>query len=227
MNDAHESPASSEVSDPKASRVLVIDDHVFISEGIVSVLRRLQPAIVVATTDTCASGIARGLSEPWDFILLDLQLPDQSGFIALQTFKTNRPEIPVVITSAQEDHATVLKCLDAGAKGFIPKSSNSQRISEALGHLLDGGITVPRVMPQRSSAPNDPQSPNYVKLTDRQMEVLKLITDGLSNKLIGRKLDIAESTVKIHVSSIFRELQVNSRTQAMLAVARAGLQFKN
>jgi DNA-binding NarL/FixJ family response regulator len=206
-------------------KVLAIDDHVLIREGIVSILRALHPGINVGVADTCAAGLARGMSEPWDLILLDLQLPDQSGFSALEQFRRARPETPVVIMSALEDRATVVKCLDLGAKAYLPKSSDAAKIRFALSHLLGGGIHIPNVtsFSARPLAQNPTEMP--WNLTDRQVEVLKLVMDGLSNKLIARKLDIAESTVKIHVSAVFRELQVNSRTQALLAVAKSGVKF--
>jgi DNA-binding NarL/FixJ family response regulator len=214
------------LSTQQDTRVLAIDDHLLIREGIVSILRALHPGVVVGVADTCAGGLARGLSEPWDLILLDLQLPDQSGFTALEQFRKVRPETPVVIMSAVDDRATVMKCLDAGAKAFLSKSSDASKIRLALGHLLNGGIPIPQVTSfVAQSSVKDVATDLPWSLTERQIEVLKLVMDGLSNKLIARRLDIAESTVKIHVSAVFRELQVNSRTQALLAVAKSGIQF--
>ncbi len=210
----------------RSLRVLAIDDHLLIREGIVSILRALHPGIVVGVADTCAAGLAKGLSEVWDLILLDLQLPDQSGFTALEQFRRGRPETPVVVMSALEDRATVIRCLDLGAKAFLPKSSDSIKIRAALSHLLSGGIPVPNVTSYSSQYPLQQGASDLPwQLTERQIEVLKLVMDGLSNKLIARRLDIAESTVKIHVSAVFRELQVNSRTQALLAVAKSGVKF--
>jgi DNA-binding NarL/FixJ family response regulator len=200
-------------------KVLAIDDHMLIREGIVSIIRALQPNTLVGTADTCAVGLSRGMAEVWDLILLDLQLPDQSGFSALEQFRRLLPETPVVIMSALEDRATVMKCLDSGAKAFLAKSSDSASIRKALTHLLGGGVHIPHV----TSFSDQPPWP--WKLTERQVEVLKLVMDGLSNKLIARKLDIVESTVKIHVSAVFRELQVNTRTQALLAVAKSGVKL--
>jgi DNA-binding NarL/FixJ family response regulator len=210
---------------PPELKVLAIDDHLLIREGIVSILRALHPGIKVGVADTCAAGISRGLSEPWDLILLDLQLPDQSGLIALDQFRRMRPETPVVIMSALEDRATVMKCLDLGAKAYLPKSSDAAKIRAALSHLLSGGVHIPNVTSfANSPSANGSQGLPWT-LTERQVDVLKLVMDGLSNKLIARKLDIAESTVKIHVSAVFREMQVNSRTQALLAVAKSGTKF--
>jgi DNA-binding NarL/FixJ family response regulator len=206
-------------------RVLAIDDHLLIREGIVSILRALHPTIIVGVADTCSAGLSRGTSESWDLILLDLQLPDQSGFIALEQFRKVRPETPVVIMSALEDRATIMKCLDLGAKAYLPKSSDAVKIRAALSHLLGGGIHIPNVTSFSARANVEEEYTLPWNLTERQVDVLKLVMDGLSNKLIARKLDIAESTVKIHVSGVFREMQVNSRTQALLAVAKSGVKF--
>jgi DNA-binding NarL/FixJ family response regulator len=128
--------------------------------------------------------------------------------------------------SALEDRATIIRCLDLGAKAFLPKSSDSTKIRAALGHMLSGGISVPNVTSYAIRGKLQHGSTDmHWQLTERQIEVLKLVMDGLSNKLIARRLDIAESTVKIHVSAVFRELQVTSRTQALLAVAKSGLKF--
>jgi DNA-binding NarL/FixJ family response regulator len=210
----------------RETRVLAIDDHLLIREGMVSILRALHPGVIVGVADTCAAGLARGISEPWDLILLDLQLPDQSGFTALEQFRRVRPETPVVIMSALDDRATVIKCLDAGAKAFLSKSSDASKIRLALGHLLNGGIAIPQVTSFAArSSDGAAKGDAPWNLTERQLDVLKLVMDGLSNKLIARRLDIAESTVKIHVSAVFRELGVNSRTQALLMVAKSGHQF--
>lgn len=200
--------------------VLIVDDHALIREGIVAVMGGLRPDARIDACGRCDEALALAAERHYDLVLLDLQLPDRPGFHALEALRQTHPETPVVVVSAQEDRATVLRTLDLGARSFIPKSSDTQRIRQALGAILAGQVFLPDSV--FSEAEPRPQSGAMPwQLTDRQLEVLQLLVAGLSNKLIARRLDIAESTVKIHVSAILRELKVGSRTQALIAVARA------
>jgi len=204
--------------------ILIVDDHALIREGAASMIAGLAPGARVDQADTCAAALARAAARRYDLVLLDLQLPDQPGFVALERCRAEHPETAVVVLSAQEDRATVLRALDLGAKSFIPKSTDSARMREALAVVLGGGIYLPGSTGAVGPAPAAGAALPW-PLTDRQVEVLGLVVAGLPNKLIARRLDIAESTVKIHVSAILRELKVTSRTQALIAVAKSGVRL--
>jgi len=206
-------------------RILIIDDHEVVRQGIGLIISGIQPDAHIGYAGSCAEGIAAARGSEWDLVLLDLHLPDQPGFVALEQFRRDLPDLPVVIVSGQEDQMTVLKALDLGAKAFLPKSAQSARIRAALETLLAGQVYLPDSVLDAGSGGKGAARPpiKAEKLTDRQREVLRLVVEGYSNKLIARKLDIAESTVKIHVSAIFRELKVASRTQAIVEVARSGI----
>ncbi|UCE31647.1 MAG: response regulator transcription factor [Burkholderiales bacterium] len=211
-------------------RVLIIDDHALVRDGIATVIRSLDPDAEIGHAGTCAEGMAAAESAPWDLVLLDLNLPDRPGFHALEHFRSTYPEMPVAVVSGQEDRDTVVRALDLGAKAFLPKSSDTDRIRAGLEALLDGRVFLPEsVLHERiGTAPSAEASGDRSKpwnLTERQLEVLALIVAGLPNKLIARRLDIADSTVKIHVSAILRELRVTSRTQAVIAVAKYGVKL--
>ena len=172
----------------------------------------------MAQWDKAAAGL--------DGVLLDLNLPDQPGFVALESFREKYASTPVVVVSAQEDRATVLKALELGAKAFVPKSADSARLHGAIEALLDGRISLPESITGNDAFPAPASNaPCEWALTERQKEVLALILMGLPNKLIARRLNIVESTVKIHVSAILRELKVASRTQALIAVAKYGIKL--
>lgn len=207
-------------------RILIIDDHALIREGIALMIKRIQPQAQLWQANTCASGLEIAAAQAIDFVFLDLNLPDQPGFVALEMFKEKYASTPVVIVSAQEDRNTVLKALELGAKAFVPKSADSARLHGAIEALLDGRIYLPESI---TGADAFPASAGNVSsawaLTERQKEVLALIIMGLPNKLIARRLNIVESTVKIHVSAILRELKVASRTQALIAVAKYGIRL--
>lgn len=203
--------------------ILIVDDHALIREGIVSVLGGLRPDARIDACGRCDEALALAAERRYDLVLLDLQLPDRPGFHALEALRQNCPETPVVVVSAQEDRATVLRTLDLGARSFIPKSSDTARIRHALSAILAGKVFLPDSVYSEVAEPRSTPGAVPWQLTDRQLEVLQLLVAGLSNKLIARRLDIAESTVKIHVSAILRELRVGSRTQALIAVARSGV----
>lgn len=204
--------------------ILIVDDHALVGEGIGLIIQTIRPGARVVHAATCQAGLAEARSQPFDLALLDLNLPDMSGFVALERLRQERPELPVVAISGREDRATVLRSLDLGAKAFIPKSADTTRFRRAIEAVFQGKIFLPEsvtAMPPPAGV-KAAESSGW-DLTDRQREVLSLLLTGLPNKLIARRLDIAESTVKIHVSAILRELKVTSRTQALIAAARADI----
>ncbi|HZW19932.1 response regulator transcription factor [Noviherbaspirillum sp.] len=203
--------------------MLIIDDHALIREGIALMIKTLRPDASVWQASSYSGGMEIADSEHIDFTFLDLQLPDGSGFNALERIKRQHELMSVVVVSAHEDRPTVMRALEMGAKAFVPKSANTERMRHVVEDLLDGRVYLPESV-LGPEAPGD-EGEEAWNLTERQKEVLSLLILGLSNKMIARKLNIVESTVKIHVSAILRELKVASRTQAMLAVARQGMKL--
>jgi DNA-binding NarL/FixJ family response regulator len=169
-------------------------------------------------------------------VFLDLGLPDRSGLEALTELKHAHPNLPVVVLSGNEDRATVLESIKCGAMGFIPKSSeNPELLWHAIKTTISGAVTVPISLttPAAASAPAEPQSisaasPSPVQaqqlgLTQRQLDVLRLLVQGLPNKSIARRLDIAETTARGYVSELLASFRVTNRTQLVIEVARRGL----
>jgi DNA-binding NarL/FixJ family response regulator len=212
-------------------RVLIVDDHPLIQEAMSNVLRRLDAQVAIDSAGDCEQGLeiaARGV-EP-DLLLLDLNLPGLSGLAALKVWRTRFPAVPVIVLSAASDQQTVLATLGAGAAGFIPKSSSNEVILNAMRLVYDGGKYVPpealspagrTVSAHRTRA--DARSLDRLGLTARQLDVLRLIASGASNKVICRDLGLAERTVKTHITALFRVLKVTSRTQAAIAASKLGL----
>jgi DNA-binding NarL/FixJ family response regulator len=199
--------------------ILIVDDHPLIREGMSMMIRSVAPDAEIVQANTCQGGLDAAASQRFDMALLDLQLPDKPGFVALEQLKREQPELPIVVVSGIEDRATVMRALDAGAKAFVPKSADATKTQIALEALLSGRVYLPESLVNGNGAAETPR----VTLTERQMEVLALLVAGLPNKLIARRLNIVESTVKIHVSAILRELRVTSRTQALITVAKLGI----
>ena len=166
-----------------------------------------------------------------ELILLDLALPDRDGLEMLSELGKRYPTISVVVLSAQQDRDTVMKALDLGALGFIPKSGQREVMLSAFNLIFSGGIYIPpEILDRRepAAAPRPAPAPAKavaadVGLTERQIEVLALMMQGKSNKAISRVLDLAEPTVKIHVSAILKALKVANRTEAAMAATALGL----
>jgi len=202
--------------------ILVVDDHPLVREG----LKHLLAGLDNETRVTEAAGAESALQAladqaDLDLVLLDLNLQGRDGLSLLVDFGRNAPDLPVVMLSGEQDPALMRAALDAGAAGFISKSSLSQVILPALRLVLAGGIYVPPEMlvSQGAEAPK-PAEPG---LTHRQQQVLKCIAQGSSNKEIAAELQLSEPTVKGHVVAVFRALNVRTRTQAIAAATRLGL----
>jgi len=218
--------------------VLVVDDHALIREALKQLLQQLCEKLVVFEAANCADAFSLAGKHPdLGLILLDIQLPDKSGLDALAGFRKLYPGIPTVVLSASENRDDVIRALDGGAMGFIPKSHDSKIMLDALRIVLAGGVYLPAgIMAQTTdnsrttaiaAAHSGPGSISSAEigLTDRQADVLALLVQGKPNKLICRELGLAEGTVKIHVTAILRALGVANRTQAVIAVGRLGIKL--
>jgi DNA-binding NarL/FixJ family response regulator len=217
-------------------KILVVDDHVLIREAMRGVLRELkgEAAVVIEAPDSRQAMRQIEQNPDVELILLDLGLPDRDGFETLAELGERYPTISVVVHSAHQDRDRVMKALDLGALGFIPKSAQREVMLSAFNLIFSGGIYIPpEILNRREPAPTVAQSgPALPKrsvsaadlgLTERQMEVLALMMQGKSNKAICRVLELAEPTVKIHVSAILKALKVANRTEAVIAASALGL----
>jgi DNA-binding NarL/FixJ family response regulator len=212
-------------------RALVVDDHPLIQEAVVRVLQRVDPRIVTDVASSSERGIeVAGNGEEPELVLLDMNLPGLSGIPALKHWRASFPAVPVIVLSASADPQTVLAALDAGAAGFIPKSSSNEVMLHAVRLVLEGGRYVPPEVLLQSPAGAAASGRSRaglplesLGLTGRQIDVLRLIAKGRPNKVICRELGLAERTVKAHVTAVLRALNVTSRTQAAIAAARLGL----
>jgi DNA-binding NarL/FixJ family response regulator len=221
-------------------KFLIVDDHALIREAMRGVLRSLRTDASVLEAADALTALQTLDSHPdTDLVLLDLHLPDQDGLQVLATVAERHPTMAVVMLSGDMDQATMRRALDLGAQGYIPKAETREVLSSALALVLAGGVYVPRAALRGAPAPTPPPQPvppgaappgapgvGSLGLTDRQIEVLALLMEGKNNKLICRALDLAEPTVKNHVSAILKALGVSSRTEAVLAVTRLGLSLR-
>jgi DNA-binding NarL/FixJ family response regulator len=216
-------------------KVLVVDDHVLIRDALRGVLKELKSdATFLEAADSKQAMKHVAEQNDLGLILLDLHLPDRDGFAVLSELRERYPAISVVVLSATHDRGSVTKALDLGASGFIPKSGQREVMLSALQLIFAGGIYIPPEILARSDlAPAvsvAPQSysekrnitPAELGLTGRQIDVLALMMQGMSNKAICRALDLAEPTVKNHVTAVLKALKVTNRTEAVIAVRELG-----
>ena len=213
-------------------RILLGDDHALFRDGLRLQLRDLDPDVEIldaADFDQLLAIVAE--QGALDLALVDLSMPGMDWRLALRRLNERFPDLPVVVVSASDNHSDILQALDSGAAGFIPKSSSGSVMLRALQLVFSGGTYVPPEVLRRVSTPRAPSSsaeegglerqPSL--LTPRQVEVLRLLAEGQSNKEIAAVLDLSDGTVKLHVTAILKALGVNNRTRAVLAAARLGL----
>lgn len=210
-------------------KILVIDDHTLIRDALRGVIDELVDDATVLEASDCGQATQLIREHPdLRLILLDLNLPDRDGFAFLADLRRRHAPISLVVLSGFHDRRNVMRALELGALGFIPKSSPREVMVSALRLVLSGGIYIPpQALPPMETervtpSPSLPRSPADVGLTERQMEVVALMMQGKSNKAISRTLDVAEPTVKHHVTAILKALKVANRTEAVIAVGALG-----
>jgi len=226
-------------------KVLLVDDHPLILSALQAVIQGLGDDVtVIGAASAREARQALETNADHDLVLLDLQLGDANGFDLLVELRASYPALPVVVVSASDRASDVIRAIDLGAMGFVPKRASNATLFEALHLVMQGGIYVPPMTlgSERPGAkPEGDTVPSYlaivreqaesgeaqaqpslatIGLTPRQTDVLGLLLQGKPNKLIARELGLSVETVKDHVAAVLRALNVSSRTQAVLAVSQ-------
>jgi DNA-binding NarL/FixJ family response regulator len=200
--------------------ILVVDDHALFREGMSYVLDKLEDGVTILEASNYDEAISLLDKFPnIDLVLFDLSMPDKDGFTLLSYCRENFPLVPAVVLSASKEHNDLNRALNGGALGFIPKDTTSKVMLNALRLIMSGEIYIPASMTQRSSD----NEKTIESLTPRQYEVVEMMMKGLSNKKIALEIGIAEATIKMHVTAIFKRLGVSNRTEAALAAQKLGI----
>jgi len=213
--------------------VLIVDDHAFVCVGLKATLLEEYNGLDVTTTDHGDTALTILAQEDIDLVIVDLFMPGAGGgfnFIAMLC--ESYPDLPVIVLSASENPAHIRKCMDFGAIGFVTKSAPKDALFEAISRALKGERYVPESL--REGVPGVAKVIDEVdsgadidvvagQMTKRQLEILRRITQGRSNKQIARELDLSENTVKVHVSAMLRALGLANRTQAGILGQKLGL----
>jgi RNA polymerase sigma factor (sigma-70 family) len=211
-------------------KILLIDDHALFRSGLQFLLSDLDEHVQCRDAANLTQALAIGLSDgPFDLILLDWNLPGAQGDTTLAAIRAAFNESTIVIVSGEEDPTLVRSAIEAGASGFIPKSSPPMVMVHALKLVLAGGLYLPpelllsEITPRSKAVEpviSEAHSNTLDHLTERQHQALDLAVKGKSNKEIAKLLDVSEGTVKQHLSTAFRILGVSNRTEAVFAVAK-------
>ena len=207
-------------------RYIIVDDHPLFRGA-------LRQALTVAfkTAEINEAGSLdelmvqlQGGSEV-DLVLLDLAMPGVQGFSGLLLLRREHPEVPVIVVSATDDAATIRRCIEFGASGYVPKSQPVEHIRDAVRKVMSGEVWIPAdVSMEGAAATGDRELAQRLSaLTPQQMRVLMMLGEGLLNKQIAFKLNVSEATIKAHVSAILQKLGVDSRTQAVIAISKIGM----
>ena len=203
---------------------LIVDDHPLFREALAQVICDHFPNASVSQASSLQQALSEIAKTPdLDLILLDLHLPNSDGLNGLMSLRQQFPAIAVAMISADDDKTTVLQAMAFGAAGFISKSSSREQLNTAIAQIMAGNVYLPAEI-FRSNQPNLQPEPGHngqvhqqvLSLTRSQLKVLQLMVRGDSNKQIAFALEIAETTVKVHVSAILSKLGVSNRVQAIL-----------
>lgn len=197
--------------------ILIVDDHPLFRAGFHGVLEQSSLDAGILSVATLSEALELLATDPEiALVLLDLHLRDSEGFTALRSIGERFPSTACVIISGDEQEGLAHRAVQIGASGFIPKSFTADEMLTAIESVLDGNVFIPPDASRREAS-----KPGA--LTLRQLEVVTMLGRGFSNKEIARELNLAERTVKAHVTAVLDALQVKNRTQAVIAAQRQGL----
>lgn len=212
-------------------KLLLVDDHGLFRGGLRLLLGSMQRDLEILEADSCQDALAMMRQhQNIELCLIDLSLRGENGMQVIQLLKEINPAVITVIVSGDERPATIRAALEAGAMGYVPKTVSPEIMVQALQLVLVGGIYLPPSLLQ--AAPEEMEggietggadNGTVIELTERQVQVLQCLLRGWPNKLICRDLNISDNTLKGHLGAIYRSLNVNNRTQAVIEAGKRGL----
>jgi len=214
-------------------KLLLIDDHALFRMGLVELLERRGIEVAAAVGD-CAHGIELVSEASPDVVLLDMRMPEMTGIQVLRTLREGGASMPIVMLTTSRDESDVVQSLQGGANGYLLKDMEPDDLITALDSIVKGNTVVAPELTmvlaravQGEPPAIDDQQKNLADLTPREREILCLLAEGQSNKVIARNLGITDGTVKLHVKAILRKLEVHSRVEAAVIAVEQSLCAKN
>lgn len=218
-------------------KYLIVDDHALVTGALSMMLLDRDPTAEVLTAGSAADAIdlvtREGEGDSADLLILDLSMPGVSGTELMEEIVRIQPMLKILVVSGLVDEQSIMRVLQLGAAGFVPKSLDTDMLTSAIDFVLKGGVFIPSKLlaeSQRTGFINRtteliPQEAEPVHLTERQKDVLMLLAQGAPIKRICRDLNLSEGTVKTHVAAIYRAFGATNRTEALLAARRAGYEI--
>lgn len=206
--------------------IMIVDDHKMIREGLKRILEFEGDIQVVDEADNGQECLKKLRTAKPDIVLLDINMPVLNGIETLQAIKKKRKKYKVLMLTVHNEIEYLLKAVDIGIDGYILKTSDSSELKRAINSVYNGEKFIqPSLIPLLNSKliARDLDKEKVERLSDREIEVLKLVSVGMFNKEIGKKLEISERTVKNHMSSIFKKIECTDRTQAAVFAIRNNL----
>lgn len=209
-------------------KILLVDDHTLLRSGVKLLLQRNPEFEVVGEAADGLEGVKRAKQLKPDVILMDLHMPGLSGLEAMQLILLDLPDTAVLMLTVSEEADDLGAALQAGARGYLLKNIEADKLMQAIRRAADGQAVVAesmtaKLVEQLRGAKPAAQVPAPVRLTPREREAMTFLARGQSNKEIARELDVAESTVKIHVQNILKKLQLSSRVQIAVYAVEHGI----
>ena len=205
------------------TRILIVEDHALVREAMAQTLARLEPGVECVEAKGSEDALAKlEASSDWDLAVVDLMLPDLNGFSLLGVLAKRFPDIPTIVVSALDDPASIRRAMKGGASCFVSKADSGETLREAVRCVLDGGVYAPDTANDAAAKRAGAPVSERFGLTAGQTRVLELLAQGKTNREIADLLGLSEGTVKVHMSAIFRALNVSSRAQALIVIARHG-----
>ncbi|MFN9805995.1 MAG: response regulator [Betaproteobacteria bacterium] len=217
-------------------KILLVDDHSLITDALRLLMLDIDPAADVHCAADADGAMALVEQHPdADLMLLDLGIPGASGTSVLESLVERSPDLKILVLSGQQDQRSVVRVLQLGAAGFVPKSMATDTLTSAIKFVLSGGVYIPADLldestrgasmlglPERGRDMMGRPASSRARLTDRQEQVLELLARGAPIKVICRELNLSEGTVKTHVTAIYRAFGASNRTEALLAARKQG-----
>lgn len=212
-------------------QVLLADDHALFRDGMRYVLQQLSEQVDTICAGNFAETLSQAAAHPGlDLALIDLNMPGSDGVASIRIFHHHFPNVPLVVISGSDQRAEIEWVMEYGAMGFISKMSSAKEMVNALRIVLDGDIYFPSQLLSteeplwnQTEVDNSSQHTNKHGLTKRQMETLQYLAEGLSNKEIALKMNLAEGTIKVHIAAAYQILKVSSRLDAVRKAQKLGL----
>jgi DNA-binding NarL/FixJ family response regulator len=211
---------------PTKIKIIIVDDHPVVREGLTSMLSRENDIEVVGTAENGAVAIKKASELQPDIMLMDLRMPEVDGVTAMCEIKAKNPHIKFIVLTTYDNDEYIFKGIEAGARAYLLKDAPREELFRAIRAVNKGDSLIEPAVAGKvlnRLAELSRQAQTSEGLSERELEVLKLMAKGTSNKLIAATLNIGESTVKTHIQSIFQKLEVNARTEAVTEAIKRGI----